>query len=770
MNLQEHDNNRFTKERDNIEKYLLRIMQRYFDVENNYTQESIEAIIVESLTRFKREILKEKGYLFSLNQMTGNISLTIQDFGGEYKFDKNTAFNKDFGEDADTICEGNDPRLYDRREPNHHVHVIDDVIGLRELLNSINVSPCSHIHKNKNVLDMIRYSGNLAEFDLQIIEALSQKLLKYCDNLQFKRKELSSYTKKQIEILDGYIISIRQDLDNAKQFIAESINWLDKAYKYITNNVDNFHDNQLSKLSEYVTKAQAAAILEYLKKAYTIVWEDYFPIPDGEITMTPVEEPYEDIASTDDSSSLLSIYNTGFTVGQNDSSGDFRWIWDNSLSSFKYLGNNYTDYPMFLNSKLYESYTHRVTLKSTNGDDDIISTIIAYDKDTGNHLSIICSCGDAGDDSGITTPSISLQYNFYKSNNKKIVSNVVIDPSYTTPTKNSAGGGGWAALSNGITVLIKKDKRHIQVWASLNGIGSWVPGDDNDIHPTEQPVFDINMDDFPELTSFPVKTNYGYGTHSQAYSFYQDVYFLGKHELKYPYGHTNVNESSNINITVPSSVISKIHNGKIKMFFRYIKDETEYQFPLPYYFKDNNGHNVVIQGSYTEDGNINIKMNLLSNVSLYATKDKNLYNNTIIAISDAVPEMTLFDINDTFKTVKVAKIDDIQKEQFIKTLLDNTHKYLFQGIAFSSDGTTIEYTDYDGNELQYTNMQNAPSINDLDLCYGSYMSYSLNDKMEIIKQDKLTIPVIFEYKIPRITEYFENPRIYYQVLGNKEGM
>ena len=72
--------------------------------------------------------------------------------------------------------------------------------------------------------------------------------------------------------------------------------------------------------------------------------------------------------------------------------------------------------------------------------------------------------------------------------------------------------------------------------------------------------------------------------------------------------------------------------------------------------------------------------------------------------------------------------------------------------------------------MQYTNMQNAASINDLDLCYGSEMSYSLNDKMEIIKQDKLTIPVIFEYKIPRITEYFKNPRIYYQVLGNKERM
>ena len=486
--------------------------------------------------------------------------------------------------------------------------------------------------------------------------------------------------------------------------------------------------------------------------------------------MTPVEEQYEDIASTDDNSSLLSIYNTGFVVGRNDSSGDFRWIWDNSLSSFKYLGNMYTDYPMFLNNNLYESYTHRVTLKSTSGDDDIISAIVAYDKNTGNHLSVICSCGDAGGAANIDTPSISLVYNFYKSDSKNIVDNIVIDASYTNKTKNSVGGGGWASLHKGVTVLIKKDKKHIQVWVSLNGIGNWVPGNDNDIYPSEQPVFDIDMNNFSELTSFANKINYGYGTYSQAYSFYQDVYFLGKHELNYPYGHTNLNESSTISKTVPSSIISTINNGKIKMFFRYSKDGIEYQYPLPYLFKDDNEHDVVIQGSYTKNGNIDIKMNLLTNVSLYATKDKNLYNNTIIAVSDAIPEIMLFDVKDTFKTVTVAKIDNAQKEQFIKTLLDNTHKYLFQGVAFSLDGTTITYIDYDGNELPYTNIQNAPSINDLDLYYGSYMSYSLNNEMEIMEQDKLTIPVIFEYKIPRITEYFKNPRIYYQVLGNKEGM
>ena len=47
MNLREHENNHFTKEKNEIEKYLLRIIQRYFDIENNLTKESVEAIIIE---------------------------------------------------------------------------------------------------------------------------------------------------------------------------------------------------------------------------------------------------------------------------------------------------------------------------------------------------------------------------------------------------------------------------------------------------------------------------------------------------------------------------------------------------------------------------------------------------------------------------------------------------------------------------------------------------------------------------------------------------
>lgn len=45
----------------------------------------------------------------------------------ENKFDKNTAFNKDFGNMAGTVVEGNDPRLSDAREPLKHMHVLADI-------------------------------------------------------------------------------------------------------------------------------------------------------------------------------------------------------------------------------------------------------------------------------------------------------------------------------------------------------------------------------------------------------------------------------------------------------------------------------------------------------------------------------------------------------------------------------------------------------------------------------------------------------------------
>lgn len=42
--------------------------------------------------------------------------------GKEPAFSKNTAFNKNFGSSAGTVCQGNDPRLSDARTPTEHTH------------------------------------------------------------------------------------------------------------------------------------------------------------------------------------------------------------------------------------------------------------------------------------------------------------------------------------------------------------------------------------------------------------------------------------------------------------------------------------------------------------------------------------------------------------------------------------------------------------------------------------------------------------------------
>ena len=40
----------------------------------------------------------------------------------EPAFEKNTAFNKNFGDEENTVCEGNDVRLSDARTPLSHTH------------------------------------------------------------------------------------------------------------------------------------------------------------------------------------------------------------------------------------------------------------------------------------------------------------------------------------------------------------------------------------------------------------------------------------------------------------------------------------------------------------------------------------------------------------------------------------------------------------------------------------------------------------------------
>jgi hypothetical protein len=55
---------------------------------------------------------------------------TTSEIGAEPAFNKNTAFNKNFGSAAGTVCEGNDGRLTNSRAPTAHTHGNSDLTGI----------------------------------------------------------------------------------------------------------------------------------------------------------------------------------------------------------------------------------------------------------------------------------------------------------------------------------------------------------------------------------------------------------------------------------------------------------------------------------------------------------------------------------------------------------------------------------------------------------------------------------------------------------------
>ena len=284
MNLKEHENNQFTKEQDKIEKYLLRIIQRYFDIENNYTKETIENMIIESLTRFKRDLIREKGFLFALNRKTGHITLTIQDFEGEYAFDKNTAFNKNFGVDSDTICQGNDSRLINAREALAHTHIIADMKSLENKLNGIKVPEGLHLHSNKNILDILTYTGSRVQIDLILLEYLENAINEYYKNLEYYQRELKSTKNKNIEDITFEFNKISQVLQNAKDILDGTSGWLQSAYDYTNQQVAVLKTKTTIDLIKYLPKEQAQSLKELYSKIFFTVIDGEILLDNGPIT------------------------------------------------------------------------------------------------------------------------------------------------------------------------------------------------------------------------------------------------------------------------------------------------------------------------------------------------------------------------------------------------------------------------------------------------------------------------------------------------------
>ena len=115
----------YTKSLDEVERYVVKVIQQFFETSEEKIEGNIDSIINEAIRRFKEEfqMYPEMFAVSSVNDMTGKVKITPGTIGAEPEItNKCTAFNKDFGNTKGSICEGNDIRLSDRREPLEHEH------------------------------------------------------------------------------------------------------------------------------------------------------------------------------------------------------------------------------------------------------------------------------------------------------------------------------------------------------------------------------------------------------------------------------------------------------------------------------------------------------------------------------------------------------------------------------------------------------------------------------------------------------------------------
>jgi hypothetical protein len=279
MSIKENENQIYTKEQnDYMTLYLKNIIERYFDLESNASQAKKEAIIIQAFTRVK-EILnaKEKKFVICVNEKSGEISLDISDLKGQEKFEKNTAFNKNFCQytsknvtqynnknvsyshygvsAAGRIVEGDDDRLSDARIPLYHAHEIYEIEGLQNFIEKAILKVNStHLHSNFNIIDKIIYTGSMAQIDLRLLEDFSIRVEKALECIQEIDESFvllaTGYMYQLKETLSAVIYRIQEleeKIDTWIKWLEDSKNYTDWKNKEYKNEINTYIKQFLSK-------------------------------------------------------------------------------------------------------------------------------------------------------------------------------------------------------------------------------------------------------------------------------------------------------------------------------------------------------------------------------------------------------------------------------------------------------------------------------------------------------------------------------------------
>lgn len=277
MRIEELSNGNYIKGTDSVERYLLDIIKRFFET-NNIDNDSKEYIIKKAVERMREELTIDNAGVISVNGKTGNVTITLEELGGEPLISpKRTAFNVNFGTTEGTACEGNDPRLYDKRQPLEHTHEISEINGLegelsnlRNLINSLDTQ--NHSHDNKKVLDKLIYSGTKNVIDLILLETaedtINNKITETEEVITNVNQEMQNLITEIREILEQY------NAEEIKAYAREQDSLLETQVKeYFDTELQEFKDEMEEELEKKISKDDYNNIIQALNTQYHILYE-----------------------------------------------------------------------------------------------------------------------------------------------------------------------------------------------------------------------------------------------------------------------------------------------------------------------------------------------------------------------------------------------------------------------------------------------------------------------------------------------------------------
>lgn len=181
----------YVKTADALDRKFYEVIRDQIQQVEGNDRRTIEYIAQQVLLIVNERLMNQQGSMgvLSVNGLAGDVVITPESLGAEPGITKKSGFNRDFGIKANTICQGNDPRLSDKREPTSHIHDIED-LNVEELTNFINQHDkvrqnelARHEHDNINVLSKITYNGEKQVIDLGVIDDFALYLPQNAENI-----------------------------------------------------------------------------------------------------------------------------------------------------------------------------------------------------------------------------------------------------------------------------------------------------------------------------------------------------------------------------------------------------------------------------------------------------------------------------------------------------------------------------------------------------------------------------------------------------------